>query len=244
MISFIIDNMPRFLDGLFLTIQLALFSCVLGFMIALPVALARLSKNTVLFSLATGYVFFFRGTPLLAQIFLIYYGSGQFRGFLSDIGLWSFFREPWFCAVLSLALNTGAYTSEILRGGIAAIPKGEIEAGKALGLSWLLRLRLIVLPRAIRIAWPAYSNEVVYQIQATSLVSIITIMDVTGVARAIGSRDFTFYQAFGVAAVLYLVLVYGFLLLSRRIERRLSRHLNRDTSEAPELPDVAAGLIR
>lgn len=241
MISFILENLPRFLDGALITLQLALISCGLGFLIALPVALARLSRNKLFFSLATAYVFFFRGTPLLAQIFLIYYGSGQFRGILTDIGLWTFFREPWFCAVLSLTLNTGAYTSEILRGGITAIPKGEIEAGRALGLSWLLRLRLIVLPRAMHIAWPAYSNEVVYQIQATSLVSIITIMDITGVARSIGSRDFTFYQAFGVAAVLYLVLVYGFLLVSRRIERKLNRHQDRAT---PKLSARPAGLIR
>lgn len=241
MLSFVVEHLPRFIDGALITIQLALLSCAIGFAVALPVALARISRNWLLFGTATAYVFFFRGTPLLAQIFLIYYGSGQFRGILTDLGLWSYFREPWFCAVLSLTLNTGAYTSEILRGAIQALPKGEIEAGRALGLSRLLTLRLIVLPRAMQIAWPAYSNEVVYQIQATSLVSIITIMDITGVARAIGSRHFTFYEAFGVAAVLYLVLVYGFLLVSRRIERGLNRHLDIET---PKLPGVSAGLIR
>ncbi|MEJ2017291.1 MAG: ABC transporter permease subunit [Maritimibacter sp.] len=207
--DFIIDNLPRFLGGAWLTIQLVLFSSTFGLIMALPIALARLSRNPALNAPATAYVFFFRGTPLLAQIFLIYYGSGQFRHELNAIGLWAFFRDPWFCALLSLTLNTAAYTSEILRGAIQAV----------------------LLPRAIGIGWPAYTNEVVYQIQATSLVSIITIMDITGVARAVGARDFTFFEAFGLAALLYLILVYGFIFAAKRIEKRLNAHLVR--------PDVA-----
>ena len=170
-----------------------------------------------------------RGTPLLAQIFLIYYGSGQFRDQLAAISLWTFFREPWFCALLTLTLNTAAYTSEILRGAIQSIPKGEIEAAIALGIKPLQRLRLVTLPRAIGLAWPAYANEVVYQIQATSLVSIITVMDITGVARVIGSRDFSFYEAFGLAAAIYLILVYGFIFIARRVESRLHAHLDQGT---------------
>lgn len=225
MLSFIADNLPRFLEGAWVTIQLAAYSCFFGLILSIPVATARLSRRRVLSGLATGYVFFFRGTPLLAQIFLIYYGSGQFRGALDALGLWDLFREPWFCAILALALNTGAYTSEILRGAIQSIPKGELEAASALGLKRLMRFRLIILPRAIRISWPAYTNEVVYQIQATSLVSIITVMDITGVARAIGSRDFTFYESFGLAAILYLILIYAFIRLAALIERRLNAHL-------------------
>ncbi len=223
--QFIAEHLPRFLGGAWITIQLAALSCSLGLILALPIALARLSRNTALRTVATAYVFFFRGTPLLAQIFLIYYGSGQFRHELQSVGLWSFFRDPWFCAVLTLSLNTAAYTSEILRGAIQAIPKGEIEAARALGLRPFLLLRLVILPRAIRIGWPAYTNEVVYQIQATSLVSIITVMDITGVARAVGARDFTFFESFGLAAVLYLIMVYGFVYLARRTERRLNAHL-------------------
>ncbi|EBA06683.1 ABC transporter permease [Sagittula stellata] len=238
MMDFVVENLPRFLGGAWLTIQLAAISCGLGFLLAVPIALARLSRNEVLRGVATSYIFFFRGTPLLAQLFLIYYGSGQFRPALDAVGLWTFFRDPWFCAILSLTLNSAAYASEILRGAIQAIPKGEIEAAEALGLTRLLRLRLIVLPRALRIGWPAYSNEVVYQIQATSLVSIITVLEITGVARTVGSRDFTFFEAFGLAAVLYLILVYGFLYVSRRIEMRLNRHLG--TSG----PGLATGGLR
>ena len=236
--EFVAENLPRFLGGAWLTVQLAVISCAIGLVLAVPVALARLSRNRWLRGLSTTYIFFFRGTPLLAQLFLIYYGSGQFRTALDAVGLWSFFRDPWFCALLTLTLNGCAYTSEILRGAIHAIPRGEIEAADALGLTWRMRLRLIILPRALRIGWPAYSNEVVYQIQATSLVSIITVMEITGVARTVGSRDFTFFEAFGLAAVLYLILVYGFIYVSRRVEIRLNRHVATPTRR------LAGGALR
>lgn len=233
MSGFLAENLMRFLEGALMTVQLSALSCALGFMIAVPVALARLSSDRAQFSLATAYVFFFRGTPLLAQIFLIYYGSGQFRPELDALGLWAFFRDPWFCAVLALSLNNGAYTSEILRGSIAAVPIGEVEAARALGLKAWMRLWLVILPRAIRIGWSAYSNQVVYQIQATSLVSVITMMDITGVARSIGARDFTFYEAFGLAAVLYIFLIYCTILVSRRIERHLNAYLGASPAPSP-----------
>ena len=239
--DFVIENLPRFLEGAWVTIQLAALSCTIGLILALPIALARLSVNPVLRGISTAYVFFFRGTPLLAQIFLIYYGSGQFRHELASMGLWAFFRDPWFCALLSLTLNTTAYTSEILRGAIQSIPRGEIEAARALGLKPRLLLRLVILPRAIQIGWPAYTNEIVYQIQATSLVSIITIMDITGVARAVGARDFTFFEAFGLAAALYLVLIYGFIFFARQVEQRLNAHLARPETAGPR---KLGGLIR
>lgn len=236
MLSFVVDNLPRYLEGALLTVQLAAFSCIIGFLAAIPVALMRLSRRRQLYAISTGYVFFFRGTPLLAQIFLIYYGSGQFRPALESVGLWAFFRDPWFCALLTLTLNTAAYTSEILRGAIQSIPKGEVEAAIALGIKPLQRLRLIILPRAIGLAWPTYTNEVVYQIQATSLVSIITVMDITGVARVIGSRNFAFYEAFGLAAAMYLILVYAFIFLARRVETRLHAHLDPSAAKRRLVP--------
>ncbi|WP_119459207.1 ABC transporter permease [Rhodospirillaceae bacterium SYSU D60014] len=221
----IVENIPRFLSGLVVTLELTVASCVLGFALAVPLALMRLSPHRRWRWPATAYVLFVRGTPLLAQIFLIYYGSGQFVPALKAVGLWTFFREPWFCALLTLTLNTAAYTGEILRGAIAGVPKGEIEAARACGMPRRLRFRRIVLPRALGLAWPAYTNEIVYQLQATSLVSIITLMDITGVARVIASRDFAFYEAFLTAAAFYLVLVYGVLFVARRVERRLLAHL-------------------
>jgi His/Glu/Gln/Arg/opine family amino acid ABC transporter permease subunit len=225
MLTFLSAHLGAFADGALITLQYTAASCVLGALLAIPLALARLSKTAWVFWPATAYVFFFRGTPLLAQIFLIYYGSGQLRHALEAVALWHFFREPWFCAILALSLNMAAYSSEIFRGAVQAVPRGEIEAAMALGMSRLQRLCLIVFPRALGAAWPAYTNEVVYQIQATSLVSIITVMDLTGIARVIASRNFAFYEAFITAAVFYLAIVYLFLFFARRIEGRLHAHL-------------------
>mgnify|MGYP001124157601 CR=1 FL=1 len=225
MLTFISEHWSAFARGAVITLQYTAISCLLGAILAIPIALMRLSEKRALFWPATVYVLFFRGTPLLAQIFLIYYGSGQFRPALEAVGLWQFFREPWFCAILTLSLNTAAYSSEIFRGALQAIPRGEIEAAMALGLSPLLRLRFILIPRALAAAWPAYTNEIVYQVQATSLVSIITVMDITGVARVIASRNFDFYQAFLTAAAFYLVIVYLIIALAKRVEARLHAHL-------------------
>jgi octopine/nopaline transport system permease protein/arginine/ornithine transport system permease protein len=180
-----------------------------------------------------GYIFYFRGTPLLVQIFLIYYGSGQFRPVLDAWGLWPLFREPYFCAVLTLTLNTAAYTAEILRGAIQAVPFGEIEAARALGMSRWLQLRRIVLPKAFRYALPAYSNEVVFLFQATSLVSIITLMDLTGVARVVISRSFAAYEVWIFVGAIYLAVTYGLLYGFRWVEHRWSGHLR-------AMPGVAA----
>jgi len=225
MIAFLADHLDAFASGAVLTLQYTVLSCLFGAVLALPIALMRLSPRPVVFWPATVYVLFFRGTPLLAQLFLIYYGSGQFRHGLEAVGLWQLFREPWFCAVLTLSLNTAAYSSEIFRGALQAVPRGEVEAAMALGMSTLQRLRFILFPRALAAAWPAYTNEVVYQLQATSLISIITVMDITGVARVIASRNFAFYEAFMTAAAFYLAIVYLTVLLAKRVERRLHAHL-------------------
>jgi arginine/ornithine transport system permease protein len=222
----IIESIPQLLDGTWVTLQITGLSILLGFCLAIPLSLMRISKNRMISVPTYGFIFYFRGTPLLVQIFLIYYGSGQFQEFLSQMGLWKFFKEAYFCAVLALTLNTAAYSAEIFRGGIQGVPYGEIEAAKACGMSGLLLFRRIVFPKAIRIAWPAYTNEVVFLLQASSLVSIITLMDITGVARVISARSFAFYELFLFAALIYLILVYGLLFICRRIENRLTGYLS------------------
>ncbi len=219
------DSLPKLLDGAAVTIELTFFSLALGLCLAVPLAIMRLHKNPLVWTPVYGFIFYFRGTPLLVQIFLVYYGSGQFQEFLNHIGLWVFFREAYFCAVFTLTLNTAAYTAEIIRGGIQAVPYGEIEAARACGMSGSLLYRRIILSKAFRLAWPSYTNEVVFLLQATSLVSIITLMDITGAARVIASRSFAFYELYITAAVFYLVLVYGILFVFRKIEYRLSGHL-------------------
>jgi arginine/ornithine transport system permease protein len=222
----IIDSIPRLLEGTLVTLQITGLSILLGFCLAIPLSLMRVSKNRLVSVPTYGFIFYFRGTPLLVQIFLIYYGSGQFQEFLSQIGLWIFFKEAYFCSVLALTLNTAAYSAEIFRGGIEGVPYGEIEAARACGMSGALLYRRIILPKAIRIAWPSYTNEIVFLLQASSLVSIITLMDITGVARVISARSFAFYELFLLAAFIYLVLVYGLLFICKKIENRLTGYLD------------------
>jgi len=230
----IVDSFPALLSGLWLTIELTIYALAIGLVVAVPVAMARVSRNVLLRLPVLAYIFFFRGTPLLVQIFLIYYGSGQFRAELTEVGLWHLFREAYFCALLTLVLNTGAYTAEIFRGAIQAVPHGEVEAARACGMSGGLLYRRIVLPKALRLALPAYSNEVVFLFQSTSLVSIITLMDLTGVARVIVARTFDVYEIYITAGLLYLVVTYGVLWIFRIVEHRLSGHLRqrKDPGEA------------
>jgi His/Glu/Gln/Arg/opine family amino acid ABC transporter permease subunit len=226
-LDIVASSLEPLLAGAWVTLQLTVISSLIGLLLAVPLALARLSRFAAIRWPATVYVVVFRGTPLLAQIFLIYYGSGQFRPALDSLGLWGAFRQPWFCAILALSLNTAAYSAEILRGAIKALPMGMIEAGRALGLSRPLIFFLITAPGAVRLAWPAYTNEVVYQLQATSLVSIITLMDLTGVARVIASRHFAFYEAYVTVSVYYLVLVYAVILVMRQAEKGLYAHVEK-----------------
>lgn len=220
-IGVIIDNFPRLLQGTWITAQITVISLVLGFVVAVPAAAMRLSGNPLVRLPVQCFMFYFRGTPLLVQLFLIYYGSGQLRGLLETAGLWMWFREAWFCAVLTLTLNTAAYTAEILRGAIQGVPRGEIEAARAVGMSGVLLFRRIIMPKAFRIALPAYGNEVVFLLQSTSLVSTITLLDLTGVARRVIAQSFAVYEVFITAAIIYLVMVYALVYLFRWIERRL-----------------------
>ena len=221
-IEIIWQSLPKLFSGMGITIQITALSVVFGLMLAIPLAIMRVSRKPVMWIPVYGFIFYFRGTPLLVQIFLVYYGSGQFQVFLSHIGVWVFFREAYFCAVLAFTLNTAAYTAEILRGAIQAVPYGEIEAARAMSMSGWLLYRRIILPVAFRLAWPTYTNEVVFLLQATSLVSIITILDITGVSRVIAARTFAFYELFITAAFFYLALVYGVLFVFRKIEKRLT----------------------
>lgn len=230
----ILDNLDRFAAGTLLTIEITAISVAIGLALALPLALLRLSRNPLLWMPVYGYIFYFRGTPLLVQLFLIYYGSGQFRPQLEALGLWSFFREPYLCALLSLVLNTAAYTAEILRGSIRAVPHGEIEAARACGMSGALLYRRIVLPKAFRLALPAYSNEVVFLFQATSLVSIISLLDLTGIARILISRSFAAYEIWIFVGAIYCAISYGILWVFKTVEHRWSGHLReRPDAKAP-----------
>ena len=219
-----IETFPKLLVGLSITIQLVTISLFVGFCFAIGLALLRLSNNLFLNFFAKSYIFYFRGTPLLVQIFLIYYGIAQFE-LIRESFVWSFFKEPYWCAILALTLNTCAYSSEIIRGGIQSVPFGQIEAAKSTGMSGFLLYRRIILPIAFRQALPAYGNEMILMVKATSLVSTITIMDITGIARLIIAKTFSPVEIFIVAGLIYLTINFIITRLVNYSEIKLTPHL-------------------
>lgn len=224
--ALIVESLPRFLSGALLTAELVVQALVYGMALALPIALMRVSANPFLLVPAYGYIFFFRGTPLLVQIYLIYYGSGQYHVFLDDIGLWVVLREAYWCALIALTLNTAGYTAEIIRGGIRAVAHGEIEAARAAGMSRSLLYRRIILPSAFRLALPAYSNEVIMLLKGSSLVSTITLMDLMGVTRTLNARTYAVWEMFLMAGAIYLLMSFVVIRCFKLVERRLNRHLD------------------
>ncbi len=236
------ESFPKLVAGVPITLSLVASSLVLGFVFAVILAQMRLSSNLVVSKFAYAYVYVFRSTPLLVQIFLIYYGSGQFRESLESVGLWYFFREPYLCAVLALTMNTAAYTSEIIRGGIRSVPWGQLEAGRAVGMSGVTLFRRIVFPIAIRQALPAYGNEIILMVKSTSLASTITILEITGIAKKIIAATFAPMEVFVIAGAIYLSINF---IVTRGIvwtEIKLSPHLYRDrlANTKPKPADVFA----
>ena len=225
-LGFMIKYGPRFLSGFLVTAELVTLSVVIGALISLPVTFGRLSENRIIGALAFAYVYFFRGTPLLAQTFLVYYGAGSFVTALKGVGLWWFFRDPFNCAVLTFALNTSAYQAEILRGAIKSVGRGQTEAAAALGLKRFPIFWKVVLPQALIVSLRPYGNEIILMIKGSAIASIVTVFDLMGETRRAFSRTFDF-QAYLWAAVLYLVTVEALRRLWERFEARLTRHLRR-----------------
>jgi octopine/nopaline transport system permease protein len=218
-----------------LTLKLAFYSIAAGAVFAVLLALMRLSGSRVLDYAARSYVFVFRGTPLLVQIFLIYYGLGQFPEVRESV-LWPFFREPYWCALLALTLNTAAYSSEIIRGGILSVPFGQIEAARACGMSRGLIFRRITMPQGLIVALPAYGNEIILMTRSTALASVITLMEVTGIASKIIAETFRPVEVFVCAGAIYLLLNFAISRAVALLERRLSPQIHRGKpgAEAPE----------
>ena len=219
---FLLDTMQRLLAGLPLTLELAFVSIAAGVVLAVLVALLRISSKPGAMFVRV-YVYVFRGSPLLVQIFLIYYGLGQFAAIRHSV-LWPLLREPWWCAILALTLNTGAYGSEIVRGGLESVTPGVIEAGRVAGMSRFLLYRRIILPLALRQALPAYGNEVISLVKATSLASIVTLMEVTGIAYAIISETYRALEVFRCAGAIYLTFNFLITRSIAALERRFNPH--------------------
>ncbi len=214
----VVENLPIYLSGAWTTLQLLLISLGLGLALALPLAVLR-SLGGWPSRLVWAYTYVFRGTPMLVQLFLIYYGLAQFDAVRESIA-WPWLSSAWFCACLSFVLNTAAYTTEIIAGAIRALPAGEIEAAQALGMSRAVMLRRIVLPQALRRALPAYGNEAIFMLQGTSLASVVTLMDLTGAARQVNATNYLPFEAFITAAVFYLALTLVLVALFHKAEAR------------------------
>ena len=226
----IIDSLPKLLAATVTTIELFVLAIFFGGCLAIPIALARLSRNPLLWMPAYGYIFFFRGSPLLIQLYLIYYGLGQFD-VLKSAFIWPILREGYWCAVIAFALNTAAYNAEILRGAIQAVSHGEVEAGRACGMSGPLLFRRIIAPKALRLMLPAYSNDTILTLQATALASLVTVVDLMGAASNIVNRSFALFEIFITTGLMYLTMTYLLEWGFKAVEHRLSGHL-RDRPEA------------
>ncbi len=202
-----IGSFPKLLSATVITLKLLSLSLFFGLFIGLLFAILRMNKNPIVNKFAYGYSYVFRGTPLLVQIFIIYFGLGQIE-YLRSTFLWVILKEPYWCAIIAFALNTGAYTSEILRSAFQTIKPGLIEAGKSLGIPKKVIFYKIQIPIAIKQSLPAYGNEIILMLKGTSLASTVTLMDLTGVAKYIISTTFKPIEVFIVAGGIYLFMTF------------------------------------
>jgi len=219
--SLMAEVLPQLLASVPMTGRLALLILLLGMLIAIPLAYAANAKAPWLRRPANGYILIIRGIPSLLQVFLIYYGLGQFE-FVRHSYLWPVLRDPFWCLILALGLNSAAYTAEIIAGALRLVPKGLLEASAALGLSWLQTQLKVVIPLAFRAALPAYENEIILTVKATSLASTITLLDLTGAARLAVSDTFAPYEVFLTAGCIYFCITTSLSWLLRRVEQRVS----------------------
>ncbi len=219
-----------FLSGVWVTLHLTFLALLFGMLIALPASLS-MARQTRFSPLVRAYVYVFRGTPLLVQTYLIYYGLSQFD-YVRDSFAWPLLREAWWCALIAFSLNSGAYTAEILRGAIKTTPKGEIEGAKALGLSERKVTWLVLMPSAMRRALPQYGNEVVFMLHGTVVASVITIQDILGVGRTVNAKYYIPYEGILTAAALYMIITFALVRLFRLVEQRYLKHLNLENVSA------------
>jgi octopine/nopaline transport system permease protein len=220
-ISLMATSLPKLLSAAVVTLKLLSLALFFGLIIGLVFAILRINKNPIINKFAYVYSYVFRGTPLLVQIFIIYFGLGQIEYFRTTF-LWVIFKEPYWCAIIAFALNTGAYTSEILRSAFETIKPGIIEAGKSLGISNNIIFYKIQIPVAIRQSLPAYGNEIILMMKGTSLASTVTLMDITGVAKYIISTTFKPIEVFIVAGGIYLFMTFLIHNLIKYLERKYS----------------------
>ncbi|WP_082025263.1 ABC transporter permease [Ruegeria sp. ANG-R] len=236
----IYDNLGKFFEGALVTLQLTFLALFIGGLIAIPLAIARAYRKPGLNQVIWGYTYAFRGTPLLVQTYLLYFGLGQFEAVRTSF-LWDpILSDPWWCVLIAFTLNTAAYTTEFLRGAIETTPKGEIEAAKACGMSPLTRMRLVELPSAFRRALPAYSNEVIFTLHGSVIASTVTLQDLLGVGRWLNGRYYLAYEGFVTAMLFYMAIVFLISLGFKYAERRYLGHLQPREVDPSERAPIAA----
>ncbi len=240
--EFLKGTFEQLLTGLPLTLELFVTSIVAGALLAGVLTLCRQTAPWPLRWVANAFVFVFRGTPLLVQLFLIYYGLSQFPAVRASL-LWPFLRDPFWCSVLALTLNTAAYSSEIFRGGLQAVPSGQIEAAKACGMSGLQVFRSVIFPVALRQALPAYSTEVILMTKATALASIVTLRETMFIAQKLNAQTFRAIEIFLCAGLIYLVLNTAIARLIAAFEHWLSPHLRDAPAQPGPSPTMKLGAI-
>ena len=225
----ITGSLPEFWRGLWMSLQLTGIALLVGFSLAVPLSVARVSKNPWVNGPVRAYTYFFRGTPMLVQLLLIYYGIGQSEWVQAQWeagnAFWLLFREAYFCAIFAFTLNTCAYQLEMFAGAIKNTPHGEVEAAKAMGMTRFTALRRIIMPSALRRSIPPFSNEVILMLQGSAIASAITLVDLTGAARNVYSRHFAPFEAFIFAGLLYLAMTFVLVGLFRLAENRWLAHL-------------------
>lgn len=224
-IEFYLSVFGTLLTGVPMTLQLAAYSVCIGFIFAMALAMMSRSKFLPVALLARGYIFFFRGTPMLIQLFLIYAGMAQFRQELQAVNAWWFFNSAYYCAILGLTMNTAAYGAEIIRGGLQSVPYGQVEAARAAGMSRFLLYRRIIFPIAIRQALPGYANEIILMVKDTSLASLITLVEITQIADKLSSIYYRNVEIYTCAGVIYLIINFFVTRMIGMAEYRLTRHL-------------------
>ena len=235
----IADNLPQYAQGLKISLILLVISLATGFVLSVPLAVARVSSRRWLSGPVWFFTYVIRGTPLLVQLFILYHGLAQFEWVRESVA-WVFLKNAWFCAWLAFALNTTAYTTEIFAGALRATAPGEIEAARSYGLSGFTLYRRILLPGALRRALPQYSNEVVGMMHATAIASTVTLVDITRVARDVYANHLLPAEAFGTAAVIYLGLTFMLVGIFKAVERRYLRHLRPTELKSARQPATAA----
>ncbi|MEG0936678.1 MAG: ABC transporter permease [Comamonas sp.] len=223
------EHLAMYGQGLITTLWLLLSCLLIGFVLAILTALALTSRSWLLAKLAASFTYFVRGTPLLIQVYLIYYGLGQLEWIQArwdEVWPWTYFKQPFFCALLAFALNNAGYTAEMLAGAIRETSPGEVEAARAMGMSRFQIMHRIVLPSALRRTLPPYSNEVVQMLHSTSLASVVpTLTDVTAVASRIYSDFYLPFEAYLAAAVIYLCVTFALIGTFRLLEKRFLAYL-------------------